>query len=96
MPEGAPWNFPVAITGTIVEANTKSRAATADIDTDGDGKADATLQLGPVIKGTSIRDVLPFVSFTSYSNQIDYADVAKAFNTQAFRARPERTCRAMR
>jgi predicted lipoprotein len=84
VPEGAPWNFPVAITGTIVEANTKSRAATADIDTDGDGKADATLQLGPVIKGTSIRDVLPFVSFTSYSNQIEYADVAKAFNTQAF------------
>lgn len=84
VPEGAPWNFPVALSGTIVEANVKSRAATAEIDTDGDGKGDATLQLGPVIKGTSIRDVLPFVSFTSYANQIEYADVAKALNTQAF------------
>ncbi|WP_182087319.1 DUF2291 domain-containing protein [Aureimonas sp. ME7] len=84
VPEGAPWNFPVVVTGTIVEANTQSRAATAEVDTDGDGKSDATLQLGPVIKGTSIRDVLPFVSFTSYANQIEYAEVAKAFNTQAF------------
>lgn len=84
VPEGAPWNFPVALAGTIVAANTQSRAATAEVDTDGDGQADATIQLGPVIRGTSIRDVLPFVTFTSYANQIEYADVAKAFNAQAF------------
>ncbi|WP_427023626.1 DUF2291 family protein [Aureimonas ureilytica] len=82
--EGAPWNFAVHVKGTVVAANTQSRAATAELDTDGDGKGDVTLQLGPVIKGTSIRDVLPFVSFTQYSNQIEYADVAKAFNTQAY------------
>lgn len=84
VPEGAPWNFAVVASGTIVAANTKSRAATAELDTDGDGQGDVTLQLGPVIKGTAIRDVLPFVSFTQYSNQIEYADVAKAFNTQAY------------
>ena len=84
VPEGAPWNFAVRVKGTVVAANTQSRAATADLDTDGDGKADLTLQLGPVIKGSSIRDVLPFVSFTQYSNQIEYAEVAKAFNTQAY------------
>ena len=54
------------------------------MDTDGDGKPDATLQLGPVIRGSSIRDVLPFVTFTSYANQIEFAEVAKAFNTQAY------------
>ncbi len=84
VPEGAPWNFAVQATGRIVAANTQSRAATAEVDTDGDGQGDLTLQLGPVIRGTSIRDVLPFVSFTQYSNQIEYADVAKAFNTQAY------------
>ncbi|WP_062206024.1 DUF2291 family protein [Aureimonas sp. AU12] len=82
--EGAPFNFLARVTGTIVSADTKSRAATALIDTDGDGTGDVTIQLGPVIKGTSLRDALPFVTFTSYANQIEFADVAKAFNTQAF------------
>jgi predicted lipoprotein len=82
--EGSPFNFVARIVGTVVEANTTSRAATAGVDTDGDGKADVTLQLGPVIKGTSIRDALPFVSFTQYTNQIEFADVAKSFNTVAY------------
>jgi predicted lipoprotein len=82
--EGAPWNFPVTVAGTVVAANTQSRAATIEVDTDGDGRSDATVQLGPVIKGTSIRDALPFLTFTSYANQIEFADVAKAINTQAF------------
>ena len=82
--EGAPFNFLVRVSGKIVSADTKSRAATALVDTDGDGQGDVTLQLGPVLKGTSIRDALPFVTFTSYANQIEFADVAKAFNTQAY------------
>ena len=82
--EGAPFNFLARVTGTIVSADTKSRAATALVDTDGDGTGDVTIQLGPVIKGTSLRDALPFVTFTSYANQIEFADVAKAFNNQAF------------
>ncbi len=35
----------------MVEANLTSHARKAMVDTDGDGKADLTLQLGPVIKG---------------------------------------------
>ncbi|KQT51992.1 hypothetical protein ASG43_20660 [Aureimonas sp. Leaf454] len=82
--EGAPFNFLARLSGTIVSADTKSRAATALVDTDGDGQGDVTLQLGPVIKGTSLRDALPFVTFTRYANQIEFADVAKAFNVQAY------------
>ncbi|KQT82795.1 DUF2291 domain-containing protein [Aurantimonas sp. Leaf443] len=82
--EGAPFNFLARVAGTIVSADTKSRAATALVDTDGDGTGDVTIQLGPVIKGTSLRDALPFVTFTSYANQIEFADVAKAFNSQAY------------
>jgi predicted lipoprotein len=82
--EGAPFNFLTRVSGKIVSADTKSRAATALVDTDGDGTGDVTLQLSPVIKGTSLRDALPFVTFTSYANQIEFADVAKAFNTQAY------------
>lgn len=82
--EGNGWNFAVRFSGTITEANTESRAATASIDTDGDGKADATLQLGPVIIGTSLRDLLPFVKFGDYKNQIAFAGIAKALNSYAY------------
>ncbi|GGD98167.1 hypothetical protein GCM10011390_16170 [Aureimonas endophytica] len=82
--EGAPWNFVTRLAGTVTAANTESRAATAEVDLDGDGKPDVTVQLGPVIKGTSIRDALPFVSFTQVKNQIEFADVAKSFNTAAY------------
>ncbi len=82
--EGTPFSYAVVVDGKIVEANTESRAATAGVDTDGDGAADVTLQLGPVIRGTAIRDVLPFISFTDFENQIEFAQVAKALNTEAY------------
>lgn len=82
--EGSPFTYVAAFEGTIVEANTESRAGTASVDVDGDGKADVTLQLGPVIRGTAIRDALPFVSFTEYQNQIEFARVAKDLNAQAY------------
>lgn len=82
--EGAPWNLAVKITGKIVDADTELRAGTADVDVDGDGKADIQLQIGPVVKGTTLRDILPFVSFTSYTNQIDFAQLANALNARAY------------
>jgi predicted lipoprotein len=82
--EGAPWNLVTTATGKIVETETDISTGTADLDVDGDGKADLQLRIGPVIRGTAIRDVLPFISFTSYTNQIDYAQLANAFNDQSF------------
>ena len=78
--EGAPWTIVTKAEGRIVAANTASRAATVDVDTDGDGKADLAVQIGPVIKGTALRDALDFVSFGSFTNQIDYARLAKSMN----------------
>jgi predicted lipoprotein len=68
------------IDGTIVGADTKSRAGTIDVDVDGDNKPDVTVQIGPVLRGTALRDSLDFVSFSSFTNQIDYADFGKALN----------------
>jgi predicted lipoprotein len=31
-----------------------------------------------------LRDILPFVSFTSYTNQIDFAQLANALNDRAY------------
>ena len=78
-----PWTVLARVEGTIVAANIESRAATIDVDVDGDAKADATIQIGPVLRGTSIRDSLDFVNFNDFTNQIDFAQFGKAFNTYA-------------
>ena len=81
--EGAAWNFAVKGEGKVVEANLTSRARKAMLDTDGDGKADLTLQLGPVIKGSSLRDVALFYKFGDFRDQIEFAKLARALNDRA-------------
>ena len=78
--EGAAWNFAVRGEGKVIEANLDTRARTAGVDTDGDGKADVTVQLGPVIKGTALRDVAPFYNFDDFRDQIEFAKLARALN----------------
>lgn len=87
-PEGEanPWNFALSGSGTIVEANTESRAAKLLVDTDADGTADVTVQLGPVIRGTALRDAMPFLVFTDFRDQIEFAKLARALNTIAHEA----------
>lgn len=81
--EGAAWNFATTLKGRIVGGDATLSAAKVDVDTDGDGKADAQLQIGPIIRGTALRDALPFISFTAYTNQVEFAQVANAFNDHA-------------
>lgn len=82
--EGSPWNFATLVKGRIVAAKTDTRAATADVDVNGDGNVDVVLQLGPVIRGTSLRDVLPFFDFTSFTDQIEFAQLSRALNSKAY------------
>lgn len=92
-PEGEanPWNFAVSGEGEIVEAKLDSRAAKLGVDTTGDGAADVTVQLGPVIRGTALRDAMPFIVFTDFRDQIEFAKLANALNAMAHAAitRPE-------
>ena len=43
------------------------------------------MQLGPVIRGTTLRDVQPFIDFTAYRDQIAFAELARALNDQAYK-----------
>lgn len=79
--EGSPWTIMTRLDGKIIAANTESRAATIDVDIDNDNVADAAIQIGPVIRGTALRDSLDFVSFNAFTNQIDYAKFGKSLNT---------------
>ncbi|MFK8034244.1 MAG: DUF2291 family protein [Hyphomicrobiales bacterium] len=84
-PEGEanPWNFAVSGTGVIIEAKTQSRAAKLQVDTDADGEADVIVQLGPVIRGTAIRDAMPFLIFTDFRDQIEFAKLSGGLNAMA-------------
>lgn len=81
--EGSPWNFIVQADGVVVAADRESRAATLTLDTDADGQGDLTVQLGPVIRGTALRDALDFLMFTDFRDQIEFAKLARALNDQA-------------
>ena len=76
----APWTVAAKIEGKIVAVETASRAGSIGIDVDGDGKADVTVQIGPAIRGTALRDSLDFVAFNDFTNQIDFARFGKSFN----------------
>lgn len=78
---GSPWSYAARIDGTVTAANTESRAATIEVRTAG-GKA-VTLQIGPIVRGTAIRDMLAFRPFGSFKNQVDYAQFGKALNQKA-------------
>jgi predicted lipoprotein len=71
----------VVVEGRVLEVNTSSRVGIAAIDLNpGDGRADATIQIGPVLRGTALRDTLEFIRFTDFTNQIEFAAVASALN----------------
>jgi predicted lipoprotein len=80
-----PYNYLVKGTGKVAEVNTESAAGTAVIEIPGlDEKA--ALQIGPVVRGTALRDATGLVSFNQFENQLDYADVSKEMNSRALKA----------
>lgn len=81
--EAGSWTFAVKGQGRVTSEDRKSRAGKVQIDVDGDGKADLTLQTGPVVKGTALRDVAPFYDFTAFRDQIQFAKLGRALNDKA-------------
>ena len=53
-----------------------------------DGKADVAIPAGPVIRGTALRDALPFIEFSQFVNQLEYARVGNELNARAVREMP--------
>lgn len=82
--EGSPWSFVVKGEGEVVSVNTESRAGTVVVAVPvGSETREVTLQIGPVVKGSALRDCLPFFSFQSVTNQLEFAQVARVLNERA-------------
>jgi predicted lipoprotein len=79
-----PYNYMVKGTGKVAEISTESAAGTAMVEIPGLSEKVA-LQIGPVVRGTALRDATGLVSFNQFANQLDYADVSKEINSRALK-----------
>jgi predicted lipoprotein len=75
--------FKVRGTSRVVEYDDSSRNGVIRVDMEpADGQVDATLQVGPVIRGTAIRDSMEFIRFTDVGNQLQFAALANELNAR--------------
>jgi predicted lipoprotein len=79
-----PYNYMVKGTGKVTEIHNESQAGTATVEIPGLNEK-VSLQIGPVVRGTALRDATGIVSFNQFSNQLDYADVSKEMNLRALK-----------
>lgn len=82
-----PACFLVKGEGKVLRVDTRSLAGQALLDLPPyDGHADAALQVGPVLNGTALRDALPFIQFSQFVNQLQFAGVGNALNSRVVKA----------
>ena len=79
-----PYNYIVKGTGKVIEVHTESQAGTMVLEIPGLEEKIA-LQIGPVVRGTALRDATGAAPFDQFTNQLDYADVSKEMNTRAMK-----------
>jgi predicted lipoprotein len=81
---GAKFNFIAYDTAIVREVNTESRAGSLLVELEG-APADypCVISIGPVLKGTALRDSLKSINFNEFVNQMDYANLANELNKRA-------------
>ncbi|HZY41402.1 MAG TPA: DUF2291 domain-containing protein [Anaerolineae bacterium] len=81
--ESGPYNFVVKSEVKVDNVDTTSRAGTVLLKPIGyTGPVEVKMQIGPVMRGTSIRDGSGYIPFNQFVNQIEYADVAEELNNR--------------
>ncbi len=82
---GGPYNFLTKFDAKVTAVNTTSRAGTLNATVQAAGQeVPITIDIGPVINGTAIRDAMGFITFNEFVNQLQFADVADELNTRAY------------
>lgn len=75
------WYVAVRGAGRVISVDRSSARGEAAVDVPPfDGRRDVTLQIGPVLAGTGLRDATPLAPFSRFTNQLEFADVANALN----------------
>lgn len=72
-------SFIVKGSGTITEVKNKLKSGYIRLAVDGLDR-DVRLQIGPVFKGTAVRDSISLISVNDYQNQVEWANISIAFH----------------
>jgi predicted lipoprotein len=81
---GGEWYFIVKGQGNVSAVDTSSRSGVLSLTiSPKNERPDVSIQLGPILRGTALRDSTGLISFTNFVNQLDFADVAKDLNEKA-------------
>jgi predicted lipoprotein len=75
----------VKATGIVKGVDRQSRVGVMRVHLPGDNAPALAIQIGPVIRGTALRDATSFIRFSDFTNQFDYAGAANALNDYALR-----------
>ena len=68
-------------TGVVTRVDLESRAGQALVRIDGTSPTvTVAIQVGPVLRGTALRDAASFIHFTDFANQFDFAAVSNALH----------------
>jgi predicted lipoprotein len=75
----------VTVTGTVTAVDRHSRVGLLYVRAGDGATADVTVQIGPVLRGTALRDATGFIRFGDFGNQFEYAAVSNALNDRVLR-----------
>jgi predicted lipoprotein len=76
----------VRVTGVVTEIDRRSRVGVAYLEPSPPASpVRLAIQVGPVLRGTALRDAAGFIHFTDFANQSDFAAVANGLNDRALR-----------
>ena len=83
---GGPPYFIVKGRGVVLEVDAASRTGLALVDVAPfDQRPDVSIQIGPVLRGVSLRDATGIVRFSDFVNQLQFADVGNELNERVLK-----------
>lgn len=83
--ETSPWSFCLKGTAVVLGVENAEKASSTRLLLDVapyDGVADCQLQVSTVIKTNAIRDSVAFLKLDDFANQVEFAELTKAFNAR--------------
>jgi predicted lipoprotein len=78
---GGTAHFIVKGTGLVSRVESRSQNRTLSLTLPNyKGKTEVAIQIGPVFRGTALRDAVGFIQFNQFVNQLQFADVGNKLN----------------
>lgn len=82
--DGSAWYFNVKGEGRVSAADTSSSVGLLEIRVlPRSRNAEVSIQIGPVFRGSALRDSTGLISFSNFVNQLQFAEVANDLNNKA-------------